>query len=124
MSVELKIKSKHLSLEASVIRFEERKLKSQIKWLKARQQPLTGLDSTLNSLTNHRRWDVGNENRATFLARAYIAGRPYLTVENKVKDRVVLMCYIVPRMVSMLKKYHKFKITSDEVKNWINAGVA
>lgn len=124
MSVELKIKSKHLALEAAVIRFEERKLKSQIKWLKARQQPLTGLDSTLNSLSAHRRWDVGNENRATFLARAYIAGKPYLTVENKVKDRVVLYSYIVPRVVSMLKKYHKFSITSDDVREWINAGVA
>lgn len=124
MSVELKIKSKHLALEAAVIRFEERKLKSQIKWLKARQQPLTGLDSTLNSLAAHRRWDVGNENRATFLARAYIAGKPYLTVENKVKDRVVLYSYIVPRVVSMLKKYHKFSITSDDVREWINAGVA
>lgn len=124
MSVELKIKSKHLALEAAVIRFEERKLKSQIKWLKARQQPLTGLDSTLNSLATHRRWDVGNENRATFLARAYIAGKPYLTVENKVKDRVVLYSYIVPRVVSMLKKYHKFSITSDDVREWINAGVA
>lgn len=124
MSVELKIKSKHLSLEAAVIRFEERKLKSQIKWLKARQQSLAGLDSTLNSLTAHRRWDVGNENRATFLARAYIAGKPYLTVENKVKDRVVLYSYIVPRVVSMLKKYHKFSITSDDVREWINAGVA
>ena len=31
MSVELKIKSKHLSLEAKVIRFEENKIKKQIK---------------------------------------------------------------------------------------------
>lgn len=124
MSVVLKIKSKHLALEAAVIRFEERKLNSQIKWLKARQQPLTGLDCMLNSLAAHRRWDVGNENRATFLARAYIVGRPYLTVENKVKDRGVLTYHIVPRVVSMLKKYHNYKITSTEVMNWINAGVA
>ena len=31
MSIELKIKSKHLSLEAKVIRFEEQKLKKRIK---------------------------------------------------------------------------------------------
>ena len=39
MSVELKIKSKHLSEEARIIRFEERKFRKQVDWLKGRQQP-------------------------------------------------------------------------------------
>jgi hypothetical protein len=38
MSIELKIKSKHLSVEAKIIRFEEHKLTKQIKWLKEHQQ--------------------------------------------------------------------------------------
>ena len=32
MSVELKIKSKHLSFEPAIIKHEERKLRKQIEW--------------------------------------------------------------------------------------------
>jgi len=39
MSIELKIKSKHLSLEAKVIKFEEAKLKKQIRWHSKVQSP-------------------------------------------------------------------------------------
>ena len=104
MSIELKIKSKHLSLEAQVIRFEEKKLKKQIEWCKNRQDD-TDLRNTWQSLNTHRRWDVRNENRATYLARAFIQGRPYTDVEKKRNDLGVFNCYIVPRVVSMVIKY-------------------
>lgn len=104
MSIELKIKSKHLSLEAQVIRFEENKLKKQIEWCKNRQDNTT-LRNTWQSLNTHRRWDVRNENRATYLARAFIQGRPYTDVEKKRNDLGVFNCYIVPRVVSMVIKY-------------------
>lgn len=38
MSVELKIKAKHLALEPAIIRREERKLKNQFHWLKQKHQ--------------------------------------------------------------------------------------
>ena len=104
MSIELKIKSKHLSLEAKVIRFEENKLKKQIEWCKNRQDD-TALRNTWQSLNTHRRWDVRNENRATYLARAFIAGRAYTDVEKKRNDLGVFNCYIIPRIVSMVMKY-------------------
>ena len=87
MSIELKIKSKHLGLEAKVIKFEEAKLKQQLRWMRKRQESLEKLEWKLQSITSHRKHEVRNENRATFLARAYIAGVPYKTVEHKVKDR-------------------------------------
>lgn len=105
MSVELKIKSKHLSEEARIIRFEERKFRKQVDWLKGRQQPYEKEHATMISLKEHRRWDVRNENRATFLARTYLAGKDYKTVEHKCNDLVVLRCYIFPRLCEMVNKY-------------------
>ena len=105
MSVELKIKSKHLSEEARIIRFEERKFRKQVDWLKTHQQTYDKEHGTMLSLKQHRRWDVRNENRATFLARTYLAGKDYKTVEHKCNDLVVLRCYIFPRLCEMVNKY-------------------
>ena len=126
MSIELKIKSKHLSLEAQVIRFEENKLKKKIAWMKIHQKNDNFLHKTRQSLNAHRRWDVRNENRATYLARAFIQGRPYTGVEKKRKDQGVFNQYILPRVVSMVIKYklkriEKYMKQEDvkEVKNQI-----
>ena len=119
MSVQLKIKSKHLALEAGVIRFEEDKLKKQIRWLRDKDMPHVRVEGTLNNLAAHRRWDVRNENRVTFLARAYIAGKPYKQLERTVKDYYLLRNYIVPRVTSMVKKYHSYKTTDTDIVNWI-----
>lgn len=105
MSVELKVKSKHLSEEARIIRFEEHKFQKQVDWLKARQQPYENQHATMMSLKEHRRWDVRNENRATFLARAFLAGKAYKTIEQKCHDPVVLRCYVFPRICDMVNKY-------------------
>ena len=105
MSIELKIKSKHLSFEAKVIRFEEHKLKKQIRWMSERQTLPPNFKHKYFSIHNHRVWDVRNENRATFLARAYLAGVPYRVVEHKRKDDSVFNCYILPRVFEMVNKY-------------------
>ena len=105
MSIELKIKSKHLGLEAKVIRHEERKLKVQIGWHSKRQSLDPNLINKYQSIHNHRVWNVRNENRATFLARAYLAGKPYRSVEHKRKDDAVFNFYILPRVFEMVNKY-------------------
>ena len=117
MSVELKVKSKHLSEEARIIRFEERKQLKQYQWAEA-QYRATGMNGmyprwddkafkTYCSLNQHRRWDVRNENRATFLARAYIAGVPYPSVEQKRKPEKEsdFQIVILPRVWAMIAKY-------------------
>lgn len=119
MSVELKVKSKHLSEEARIIRFEERKQYKQYRWAEA-QYHATGMNGmyprcndkaflTYCSLINHRKWDVRNENRATFLARAYIAGVPYTSVEQKRKPEKEsdFQILILPRVWAMVVKYGK-----------------
>ena len=117
MSVELKVKSKHLSEEARIIRFEERKQLKQYRWAQ-KQYHATGNNdmyprwhdkafNTYCSLMHHRIWDVRNENRATFLARAYIAGVPYATVEQKRKpeNEMLFQVQILPRVWTMVVKY-------------------
>lgn len=109
MSLELKIKSKHLGLEAKVIKHEERKLKAQIGWHSKRQSLDPNLINKYQSIHNHRVWNVRNENRATFLARAYLAGKPYRSVEHKRHDDAVFRCYILPRVFEMVNKYGPVK---------------
>lgn len=119
MSIELKIKSKHLALEAQVIRFEERKLLKQIKWKRDHQEKFSWRE--YEKISHHRRWDVRNENRATFLARAYIAGKPYKSVEQSTKDKEVLSYYIIPRITAMVQKYHNRDVSKNHIISWINA---
>lgn len=122
MSIELKIKSKHLGVEAQIIRFEERKLKQQLRWF-IEDHRATGANdepklhqfkpfNMFNSLNRHRRWDVRNENRATFLARAYIAGKSYKSVESRRKEEneYTFYSYIIPRIVAMVAKYGAVKM--------------
>jgi hypothetical protein len=115
MSIELKIKSKHLGEEARIIRFEERKLLKQHQWSLNQYRAAGNNDiyprwhdnayMSYRSLNQHRRWDVRNENRATFLARAYLAGKDYKSVEQKCNDLAVLRCWIFPRLCEMVNKY-------------------
>lgn len=119
MSVELKVKSKHLSEEARIIKFEERKQLKQYQWALNKWHAAGNNDmyprwddsafKTYCSLNQHRRWDVRNENRATFLARAYIAGVPYTTVEQKRKpeNESYFQILTLPRVWSMVAKYGK-----------------
>jgi len=120
MSIELKIKSKHLSEEAKIIRHEEHKLKKQVRY-NVKKHHESGANGDYeywkdpkhqkrSSLTNHRRWDVRNEARATYLARAYIAGKSYKSVENKCNDIFTLYHYILPRITRMVIKYGRLDL--------------
>jgi len=122
MSIELKVKTKHLSVESQIIRFEERKLRRQIKWLRANQTPDYSLESKWNSLNSHRRWDVRNENRATFLARAYLEGKTYKSVEanRKPEKEYVFQQYILPRVAKLANKYGG-NVTLDKIQSWVSA---
>lgn len=124
MCIELKIKSKHLALEPSIIRKEEEKLKRRIKHHRSNDQTSAfSLVWKLNSLTNHRKIDVRNESRATHLARTYLAGKPYSRAECKRMDDYYFVQYILPRVVAMVTKYGKGeqrKATKDVILNWAN----
>lgn len=119
MCIELKIKSKHLALEPSIIRSEEKKLKKQMKYHRSDDAVSSiSLEWKLHSLTNHRKWNVRNEARATHLARAYIAGKAYASVEKSRNDEGLFRNYIVIRIVAMVQRYGDRKVTSDMIREW------
>jgi hypothetical protein len=119
MSIKLKIKSKHLSEEARIIRFEERKLLKSIRYRRNKFKEAghnVEYDNSMNndyntyaSISHHRKWDVRNEQRATFLARAYIEGIPYNKIEQKRKDEYKFKTHIIPRICSMILRYGKYE---------------
>ena len=120
MCIELKIKAKHLALEPSIIRKEEEKLKKQMKYNRG-EKSYFDLDRKREQLSLHRRWNVRNESRATELARAYLAGKPYSYVEKKRKDDGMFQLYIIPRIHSMITKYGKGdqrRIDIKEIREW------
>lgn len=117
MCIELKIKSKHLALEPSIIRFEERKLLKQIR---------NGYDMLVkyNSLVYHRKNDVRNEARATQLAIAYLKSKKYNKVELKRKPETefAFQNKILQRVLVMVRKYgttvEQRKIEMTTLKEW------
>jgi hypothetical protein len=118
MCIELKIKSKHLALEPQIIKHEERKLKKQIRSNKGDLQELL---RKYESLVNHRKYIVRNESRATQLARAYISGRQYTSIERKRHDNSSFLMYIVPRIHAMVTRYgtgEQRKITKEDIIEW------
>jgi len=105
--IKLKIKAKSLSEEARIIRKEERKLKGAARVC----------------IAEHRRWNVRNEARATYLAIAYLKNKPYKLIEPSCKDTGKRDQYIVRRVLSMAKKYgpHKHEDTlRQEVSDWFS----
>lgn len=123
MSIELKVKSKHLSVEAQIIRHEENKLKRQIEWKKQNEEDQTSERSQWFSLNEHRRWDVRNENRSTFLARAFIAGKTYKKVEQNRKEEREYLFYqkILPRVLTLVKKYSNPNLDLKHITAWVEA---
>lgn len=107
MSIELKIKAKHLALEPGIIEHEEEKLRKRIKFLVARKQDVGNLWYKLASLESHRRNNVRDEARATNLARTFIAGKAYTSTELKRRadKEQKFQYYIIPRIAAMAKKY-------------------
>lgn len=123
MSIELKIKAKHLALEPSIICHEEDKIRERIKYLKDKGATTDTLTWKLYSLERHRKWNVCNEARATHLARTYLASQPYAYAEQKRRaDREdMFQQQIIPRITTMIQKYgtqDQKKITDKAIQEW------
>jgi hypothetical protein len=106
MSIELKIKAKSLAAEARIIRAEEKKLKAKARHAREHQQSdaETGHGYRLNRIYLHRTQDVRAEARATHLARAFMAGRPYVEIEASPRKKPPLV-----RTSDIVAKYHFMK---------------
>lgn len=115
MSIKLKIKSKSLTEESHIIRHEEKKLLKQFKF-NANTFKTTGHLANYNywddknydeyrSIFFHRTYGIRNEARATFLARAFISGKSYESIESKINDRRRFEVIIFPRICKLVAKY-------------------
>lgn len=111
-NLKLKVKAKSLAVEAKIIKQEERTLLRTMKY----QCPeiLGNLHYEGYALYRHRVSDVRKEARATHLARAFIADKPYSSVEKTRKDEkeVEFVHYIKPRVHALVKKYGRDKMKS------------
>jgi hypothetical protein len=123
MSIELKIKEKHLALEPGIIRAEELKLQEQINYLKSKGKEIGDLGYKLGRLSEHRKNEVRNEARATHLARIFLAGKPYKYAEQKRREdkEWIFQNLIIPRITAMAKKYGGrtyMAIEDKAIKEW------
>lgn len=108
MSVQLKIKSKHLATEPAIIKHEIKR---------------NGQNQSLaNNLRQHLVDVVRPESRATHLARAFIAGRDYGEVERsrKIDNEYAFWFTVIPRVLKMVNKYHDRTVARKDIENWIN----
>lgn len=92
-STELRIKAKHLALEPAIIKKEELKFN--------KRDP-----KFAEYLRHHRRMVVGVEARGTHLARSFMEGKPYSSIENGRKpERECEFLAAKRRAVAMISKY-------------------
>lgn len=113
MSIELKIKAKHLGAEARIIKHEEMKLKRRILRAEAKQKAASILRNKRTDIADHRKGVLREEARATHLARAFIKGTPYKVVENH--------SYEAPNIARVVKLVEKYsKSGKEEVLIWYN----
>ena len=147
MSVELKIKAKHLALEPAIIRQEEQKIKRQLAWHLDQvdgekvvqwrwhnsEDPIKvsalKLRSKLNSLIYHRMDRSHNglrtEARATALARAFIDGTKYSKVEQsrKPENEWAFRNIVVPRIAKMVMKYGNNRLSEEKILSLVQAWI-
>lgn len=113
MSIELKIKSKHLAEESRIIKREKEALK--------RKRPHDYV-SQINSIISHKSLVIKPEARATHLARAYLSNTPYLSVEKsrKVEKDYEFTNKVLPRTYKLAKKYSNESVSLEDIQNWIS----
>lgn len=105
--IKLKIKAKHLAVEPRIIRETTKHLPGHIRSTVFRQ---------------HNIDVIRPESRATQLAIAYIKGKPYSTVEKsrKPEKEHEFIYKVLPRVLTMVQKYHDRKTSKSDIEKWIN----
>lgn len=128
-TAELKAHSNALSDESRHLRREARKVKK--KWESARVRDLDTQYQYMElfqNLSNKRKTDIKNKSRAIYLARAYLDGKSYKSVESKRSDDVLFYHYILPYTTDIVNEFmddFTFSavgwVTYDEIKAWADA---
>lgn len=101
MSIELKIKVKHLAEESRIIRKETNKAKAE------------GATATVNNLHNHRTQVVRPAARNTLIAYGYIRGTPYSAMEANAKTSPNWK-----EVNRLINRYSDNDLTIEVLKDW------
>jgi hypothetical protein len=83
MKLHLKIKILSLAAEARIIREQEQRLCRIARRLRLKQKPTTNIELAHDSIRDHRKFDIRNEQRATLIAYGFLRGRDYKAIEIK-----------------------------------------
>jgi len=134
MSIELKVKTKHLAEEARIIRFEEKKftkrLRADIAYNYDSSDSFVSRNKnykTFYDLYTHRVNVVRNEQRASYLARAFIEGKEYNRVEHtRNPDKYEEFFHIITKRVAIMvakydAKYSYYRYKYEKEPNYADA---
>lgn len=110
----LKIKHTSLAAESVIIKREEQKSLMRARRLRSKQKDDTESMSIFVDLRDHRKRIVAFETRAANLARAYLTGKAYETVETRPKDNGFdatwyYQSQLIKRVAELVAKYENTK---------------
>jgi len=115
----IRVKLKSLACEAKIIRKDEIKAKRIAQKL-AKKRGMSVEDSIVRqSLYLHRIHVLRPEARAAHLAYAFMRNKSYASTEIP-RDEHSLTFAVKTRVQAILKKYHSYDITMEDVQEWID----
>ena len=121
MSYELKLESKLLAEESRVYREEEKMLSR--KRSKAVDHQLYNLAIKLDKRREmcyyHRTQELRQEARAVNLARGYLRGHAYETVENSTKSLHEEMMELSEQVFDLVWTYGPNDVNIDDIQSWM-----
>lgn len=117
MSIKLKIKANTLAAEARIIRKNEKRLRKFNQLHMAQKRNYHWADSARESLYRHRIDVVRPEARATHLARAYLKGSAYRSVEQSTRQPVADA--LIDKINAMVRKYGPGDCGPEDIQKWI-----
>ena len=123
-NLQLKGKAKSLAEEAKIIRKEEKKLGRRISKIASLQKPTSLMVLRRDNLRDHRVHDVRNEARATHIARAFLNGKPFSSVEKN-RNSYYETWGVHNRTTQIIRKYcFPYKSTDSQevnaaIKKWV-----
>ena len=102
----LKNESKRLTEESRTLRKETKALKEKAKYLRERQQKDSDILAAIDYAVHKRRDIIRPKSRATFLARAFLDGKPYSGIEQaRKKEKEDTFIYsVIPDMRDIVLK--------------------
>lgn len=123
--IELAGKSIALQAEARVFRTKEYSILRKIKNAEARQRKADNFRVDYQKMNRHRKFDIRNEARRTFLARAFIKGYKYSDIEGDFTARHAVDQYDLKSwansIAGMVQRYGPQELkttTSADITKW------